>query len=97
MQKLTGGRVIQTIKGVRAIHVTGVVWGRGASSRRRALPAIGGRAPGGGFRPMRTAWTTWSGCAGRLASCVRVAATPGAGGSVMAGSSAPNASGNGGG
>jgi len=30
-----------------------------------------------GFRPMRTAWTTWSGCAGRLASCVRVAATPG--------------------
>src|SRR5665647_2258686 len=31
---------------VRAIHVTGVVWGRGASSRRRALPAIGGRAPG---------------------------------------------------
>src|SRR5665647_3863919 len=30
----------------RAIHVTGGVWGRGASSRRRALPAIGGRAPG---------------------------------------------------
>src|SRR5665647_392755 len=40
---------------------------------------------------MWTAWTTWSGCAGRLASCVRVAATPGAGGSVTAGSSAPNA------
>src|SRR5665648_373918 len=34
------------ISGDRAIHVTGVVWGRGASSRRRALPAIGGRAPG---------------------------------------------------
>ena len=43
--------------------------------------------PGSG--PMQTAWTTWSGCNGPLASPARAAATMGAGGWVMGVSSAP--------
>ena len=45
--------------------------------------------PGSG--PMLTAWTTWSGCDGPLASPAGPAATMGAGGWAMAGSCAPGA------
>jgi RNA-directed DNA polymerase len=45
--------------------------------------------PGSG--PTRTAWTTWSGCAGRAVSSVRAAGTGWAGGWVMAASNVPGA------
>src|SRR5436305_940770 len=41
-----------------------------------------------GSGPMWTVWTTWSGCAGPTDSSAPAAATPGAGGWVMAGLSA---------
>ena len=42
---------------------------------------------------MATAWTTWSGCAGRAVSPARPAVMPGAGGSETAGMSASAATG----
>src|SRR5262249_46833107 len=41
-----------------------------------------------GSAPTRTAWTTWSGCAGRAVSSARAADTARAGGLVMAASNA---------
>ena len=44
-----------------------------------------------GSAPMRTVWTTWSGCVGPLASPARTAATMVAGGWAMGASGAPGA------
>ena len=44
-----------------------------------------------GSAPTRTAWTTWSGCAGRAVSAACTAGTAWAGGSVMGASNAPGA------
>jgi hypothetical protein len=56
-------------------------------------PGFTTRGPRASSRPglalTRTAWTTWSGCAGRVVSAARPAVVPGAGGWAMAGSSAP--------
>jgi hypothetical protein len=46
-----------------------------------------------GSAPMRTAWTTWTGYAGRVVSPARPVVMPGAGSWVMAGMSAPPAMG----
>jgi hypothetical protein len=59
------------------------------------LPAFTILVPWASFRagsgPMRTAWTTWSGCVGRMVSSARAAATMEAGGSAMVGSCARGA------
>src|SRR5664280_386282 len=60
---------------------------RGPATTTRGRP--GSSNPGS--RPTPTAWTTWSGCAGRTASCALAATTPVGGRSVMAGTSAPAA------
>src|SRR5437879_12008968 len=63
-------------------------WGR----RSRACTTRGPRASfRPGSAPTVTAWTTWSGCAGRVASCASAAVTPVAGGWAMAGSGALDA------
>src|SRR2546422_1008792 len=75
------------------IHVTGVgsgAWSSGGPARTiRGLRA----SSRPGSAPTRTAWTTWSGCAGRAGSPARPAVMRAAGGWAMAGSSAPPATG----
>jgi hypothetical protein len=81
------------IRPVRGIHLTGVESGAW-SSRAPACTIRGRRASSRpGSAPTRTAWTTWSGCAGRAGSPARPAVMLEAGGWAMAGSSAPPATG----
>ena len=70
---------------------TDVGWGGGSPSCWHALSEVRGRAPRPGSAPMRTAWTTWSGCGGPLASSARSAATTEAGGWAMDATGAPGA------
>jgi hypothetical protein len=76
----------------------------GYTVNRSSLVLWSIRVPGGttrarresswpGSAPMRTAWTTWSGCAGPAGSPARHVATPAAGGWAMAGASAAAAGG----
>ena len=70
---------------------TDVGWGGGSPSllaRTIRGPWASSRP---GSAPMRTAWTTWSGCGGPLASSARSAATTEAGGWAMDATGAPGA------
>ena len=69
-------------RSLRGIHLTGPTgklsrWITLVLARTIRGPWASSR-PGSG--PMRTAWTTWNGCDGPLASPARAAATMGAGG-----------------
>jgi hypothetical protein len=66
-----------------------------AWSSRVSAPITRGRLASSrpGSAPMQTAWTTWTGCAGRAASRARPAVMREAGSWVMAGASAPAAMG----
>ncbi len=65
-------------------------WTCSARGRASTIPGRPGSSRRGS-PPTLTAWTTWSGCAGRTASPARAASTPAAGRSGMAGTSAPAA------
>src|SRR5664280_2068244 len=80
----------RSLRGYSADRTMIAAWtcgSRGPATTTRGRP--GSSNPGS--RPTPTAWTTWSGCAGRTASCALAATTPVGGRSVMAGTSAPAA------
>ncbi len=106
---LTGGVVRALLNAPHPVVIIGTMWpdfyaAPGYTVNRSSLVLWSIRVPGGttrarresswpGSAPMRTAWTTWSGCAGPEGSRARRVVTPAAGGWAMAGASAAAAGG----